>query len=275
MKHWRTAMSVCLAALGFAVAAPNAGATPATCRITAQPWQGTYNLRVEHRDGSEETLLDGDQTDKVTMAPQSWDFPVGEVTYVLWAQTEYPARSHSSWGDALKVDPSSCHWAPGVTYEAVVINGERMHDSVVIGDAPVPPTTTTTTVPTTTTTVVTVPPSTLPPTTTVVVEVPTTEAPVPVTWVDEIPPATVPVPPMTFPPAPPPTIPGDVGPPLVEAPPAPTTPSTAPVPLGLDLTNDENLPFTGAGTMVLVSVALGAIASGWLLVRRFGSALRS
>lgn len=277
MKRWRTAaasLGAVVATLAFASVPSGAeqAAVITKCRITAQPWRGHYNLSVELTDGSTVKLIDAEQHDRYETPPESFDFEVGEVAYVLWAQTKYPAKGHDSWGDVLQVHPSECRWADGVTYHAM----PHKRDSVVIGPveqpAPTTTTTSTTSAPTTSappvTTEPTVPPSTvveLPP----AEETTTTTEPPAASGHDEPTPDTpvqVIAPPTPFPFEPPVTnVPPEAG---REPVPEPTT-TTAPLP--------PSLPVTGSAwlfmllKLVLLCVALGLafiVMSGGHLPRR-------
>lgn len=247
----RSTLALSLAALASGtILAPTAGAattTPAPqmgvrwhvpagmqldgCTVTAQPWMGEYNLSLQHTDGSIEVLIDGEQHDRFEVAPQSFNFAVGDVDYVLWARTNHtaPATDHSSWGDALKVSADSCQWADGVTYGAMP--GKR--DSVVLSSILTP-------VPSTTTSTTPAPTSTVPePTTTTSTVTLLTTVPVP-----EVTPPSITVDVVTPIPSP------RVGEPTVEA---PTT----------TLLVDAQLPVTGAGTEAWI-LGGGTVGAGLL-----------
>lgn len=134
MKRWRTAAASLGLALTttLAISATSGAAEQAAheCKITAQPWMGHYNLSIEMRDGSVRKLIDAEQHHRFETPPESFTVKAGEVAYVLWAQTKYPATGHDSWGDVLKVHPSECRWADGVHYGAE----EGKRDSVIIED---------------------------------------------------------------------------------------------------------------------------------------------
>lgn len=276
MKRWRTAAAVFGAAVtGLAIASVPSGASEPTatkCKITAQPWKGHYNLSVELHDGSTVKLIDAEQHDRYETPSESFTFEVGEVAYVLWAQTKYPATGHDSWGDVLKVDQDSCAWADGVHYGAQ----PNKRDSVIIEavEMPVPSTPSTSTTPTTEA-----------PTTTVPVSTPSTEVPEPVppTTEPELPPATEPpvteAPPTTV--AEPPAASSNDTPikverrdPFPEEPPVFVPPSAGrePIPPAPPVTpttvySSPTLPFTGAWTQLLAFIGGTVVLAGGMLMR--------